>query len=520
MLRLLLPLCLALCLCAPAWAADLVIAVQADIAALDPHVAPAQTGEAVLRHVYDALVDRDPELHIVPSLATSWRVVDPVTWEFTLRPGVRFSDGTPLEAEDIGFSIRRAGAIRYAAGTYAPYVRAVKSVTVVAPDLVRVETVQPYPQLLGDLVRIGIVSAELAGQAGTEAFNRGAAAIGTGPYKVQSWAPGDRLVLVRNPNYWGKAQLWDQVTFRPVASDAARLAALLSGDAQLIDKVPLPDIARLRGNPDVTLTVHDGNRSMFLAPNFADPTGAYVTDDAGRHFPANPLLDPNVRQAVSLAINRAAIVDRVLGGLGSVANQVVPAAMFGWDPDLPAARTAPDEARRLLAEAGYPHGFHLVLHCSNGRYVNDQETCQAAAQMLSRVGIRTEVQAEAQSLFYARLGRGEFDLVLNGWGSDTGDSIIVLRQALHSVDPSKGLGGFNRGRIADPELDRLIETATSTLDDDLRRALQFAAMRRATDEGGLIPLYTASWVWGTRRGITYQGGFEEGTLAMRAAPAP
>jgi peptide/nickel transport system substrate-binding protein len=509
----------ALLLARPAAAESLAIALQSDIASLDPHVAPAQTGEAVLRHIYGTLVERDAELRIVPGLAAAWRLVDPTTWEFTLRPGLRFSDGSALRAEDVAFSFRRVAGIRNAAGTYAPYIRAIKAVTAAAPDVVRIETLQPYPQLLGDIVRIGIVSEAAAGQATTEDFNRRMAAIGAGPYKAEAWSPGDVLRLVRNPYYWGTPPAWDVVTFRPIANDAARLAALLSGAADLIDKVPQGDVARLRTDPALRLTVHDGNRSMFLAPNFAACAGAYATDDAGQRLTPDPLLSPKVRQALSLAINRPAMVDRVMAGLGAVANQIVPKGMFGYDAALPPPLYDPAAARRLLTEAGYPHGFHLVLHCSNGRYVNDQQTCLAVAQMLARAGIQMQVQAEPQSVFYARLGRQDFDLVLNGWGSDTGDSIVVLRQALHSVDAAKGLGGFNRGRYSNPDVDRAIDAATALPDAAARERIQAEAMATAMADNGVIPLYASAWIWGSRRGIVYEGSFEEGTLATRATPA-
>ncbi len=498
-------------------AASLSIALQSDIAALDPHVAPSQTGEAVLRHVYDTLVDRDAELKFVPGLATSWRLVSPTAWDFTLRQGVVFSDGTPLKAEDIAFSIARAGGVSSSVGTYAPYVRAIRSVSIPTSDVVRIETVSPYPQLLGDLVRIGIVRSR---PAATEAFNDLSAAIGTGAFRVERWSPGGALQLVRNAKSWHPAGPWDTVSIQPVANDAARLVALMSGAVDLIDKVPMSDIERLRVDPRFRLFVHEGNRSMFLAPNFAPDSGAYVIDDRGKRLQPNPLLNPKVREALSRAINRSALVERVMAGMGAVANEVVPAGMFGFDGSQTAEQFNVDAAKRLLAEAGYPNGFRLVLHCSNGRYVNDRATCLAVAQMMARIGVQSDVQAEPQAVFYARLSRQDFDLVLNGWGSDTGDSIVVLRQALHSVDPAKGLGGFNRGHYANAEVDRLIVMAAGALEPDTRLAVQRQAMRLAMEEKALIPLYTSAWVWGARRGISYQGSYEEGTLAMRASPEP
>lgn len=505
-------------LSASAMAADLDVALQTDATSMDPHVAPTFTASALHQHVFDTLVAMDPKLNVMPALATGWRTTSDTAWEFDLREGVRFSDGRTLTAEDVAFSLARVTAVRHGAGTYAPYARAIRAVTVLGPHRVRLETATPYPQLLLDVARLRVVSATAAADATTADFNQGRAAIGTGPYRLVRWTPGERLELTRNPEHWGPAPAWDNVTFRPIANDAARLAALLSGTVDLIDKVPMRDVARLRGDGRVALFVHDGNRTMFLVPDTARETTPFAFDREGRPLDRNPLRDLRVRQAISLSINRAALTERAMDGLATPANQAAPAGMFGFSDRIPPAGFDPAAARRLLAEAGYPNGFRLTLHCSNGRYVNDRETCLQAAQMLSRIGIETAAEAEPQSVFMTRMTAFNATLLLNGWGS-YGDNLVVLRQAIHSVDPARGYGGFNRGRYANPEVDRLIEQAAQTIDSDRRAALQAEAMERAMADLGVVPLYTASWIWAARRGITFTPGFDEGTLAMRAVPA-
>ena len=499
-------------------AADLNIALQTDATSMDPHVAPTFTSSALHQHVFDTLVAMDPKLNVVADLATAWRATSDTAWEFDIRENVRFSDGRALTAEDVAFSLARVNAVRHGAGTYAPYARAIRAVTVLGPHRVRLETATPYPQLLLDVARLRIVSATAAADAGTADFNQGRAAIGTGPYRLARWTPGEKLELTRNPGYWGTAPVWENVTFRPIANDAARLAALLSGTVDLIDKVPMTDVTRLRGDARVTLFVHDGNRTMFLVPDTARDSTPYAFDREGRVLDRNPLRDVRVRQAISLSINRQGLTERAMDGLATPANQAAPEGMFGWSGAIPPASFDPAAARRLLAEAGYPNGFRLTLHCSNGRYVNDRQTCLQAAQMLSRIGIETTAEAEPQSVFMTRMTAFNATLLLNGWGS-YGDNLIVLRQALHSVDPSRGYGGFNRGRYANPEVDRLIEQAAQTIDNTERGRLQAAAMEGAMADLGVIPLYTASWIWATRRGIAFTPGFDEGTLAMRASPA-
>lgn len=499
----------------PVMAETLTIGLQTDISSMDPHVAPSQTTSAVHGHVYDALIMTTPELELVPSLATSWRTLDDVTWEFSLRPDVVFSDGTPFSADDVAFSINRAATVQHAAGTHASSVREIVEVEVVDPLTVRFKTRAAYPQLLSDLMHIRMLSASITGEGATEDFNQGRISIGTGPYVAERWLPSDRLELVRNPNYWGEPAEWDRVVIRPIANDAARLAGLMSGDLDLIDKVPMTDVARLRDDERFTMHVHDGNRSMFLVPDTARDETPFVTDKSGAPLTPNPFKKVEVREALSLAINRQLLVDRVMDGLGSVANQVVPRGMFGYADDLPPLEADPARSRELLAEAGYPEGFNLVLHCSSGRYVNDQQMCLALAQMLTRAGIETSVEAEPPSVFYTRMTSFDASMLLNGWGS-YGDSFIVLRQAVHSVNKETGFGAYNRGQYSNPEVDRLIGEAARELDSERRRALQQEAMEVAMRDHALIPLYTSAWIWGSRAGITYDAGFEEGTMAMRA----
>ena len=282
---------------ATARAQDISIALQTDATSMDPHVAPTFTTSALHQHVFDTLIAVDPRLATGPDLATSWRAVNETTWEFELRQGVTFSDGTPFTAEDVAFSIARVQSVRHGAGTYAPYARPISAVTVLGPHRVRLETATPYPQLPLDVSRLRIVSAAAARDASTADFNQGRAAIGTGPYRLVRWTPGDRLELTRNPTYWGQAPAWANVTFRPISNDAARLAALLSNTVDLIDKVPMNDVARLRSDARIAIFQHDGNRTMFLVPDTAREVSPFVTDRQGKPLDPNPLRDVRVRQA-------------------------------------------------------------------------------------------------------------------------------------------------------------------------------------------------------------------------------
>ncbi|MBO1077184.1 ABC transporter substrate-binding protein [Roseomonas marmotae] len=495
-----------------AYASGVRIALQTDITSLDPHVAPTVTTSAVQEQIYGRLVDMDQDFQLTPGLAVTLRATSATLWEVVLREGVVFSNGAPLTAEDVAFSLHRAANVRHAAGTTAPYVRSIRRVTITGPGKLELETAVPYAQLALDLGRVRIVPASLGEAVRTEDFNHGDAAIGTGPYMVRQWTPGGALELIRNPRhnaYAGPPPEWDNVTFRSIPSDAARLAALLSGDVDVIDKVSLPDVERLRNDPRIRLFSHEGNRTMFLVPDADRETTPYITDKNGQPLPTNPLRDVRVRRAISHAINREALVERTLDGLGVAANQASAVGMFGG-ANLPPIAYDVARSRALLAEAGYPDGFRMTVHCSNGRYLADRATCQAVAQMLTRAGIRAEAQAEPQNVFYPRMMRSDVSLLLNGWAT-IGDNLVVLRQAIHTVDAERGYGGFNRGRYSNAEVDSLIERAAATLEEGPRRALQQQAMTIAMSDMGLIPLYTTAWIWASRPGFRVIAGFDEGT---------
>jgi peptide/nickel transport system substrate-binding protein len=292
------------------------------------------------------------------------------------------------------------------------------------------------------------------------------------------------------------------------------LAALLSGSADVIDKVSTADISRLRSDDRVAVFTHSGNRTMFLVPDLDRDVSPYITDRDGMPLNPNPMRRLEVRRALSLAINRQALAERTMEGLATPANQAAPEGMFGYSSRIAPVTYDPNAARRMLADAGYPNGFRMTLHCSSGRYLNDRQTCQAIGQMLQRAGVETRVEAEPPAVFYTRMTAFNASLLLNGWGS-IGDNLTVMRQALHSVDAGRGYGGFNRGRYANAEVDRLIEAAAEITDDRQREAAQQAAMEQAMADLAVIPLYTASWAWATRRGLAYEAGFDEGTMATR-----
>lgn len=508
---------LPLFLAGAAAAQTLTIGLAADVTSADPHFHNTSSNNAASRHVFETLIRQDARQRLVPGLATGWRATGPTEWEITLRAGVTFHDGTPFTAEDVAASIRRAGSLQGSPSSFALYTRAIAAVEPAGPHSLRITTRHPHPLLPNDLSLVPMIAARHAGAA-SEAFDRGAAAIGTGPYRFAAFSAGQRLVVERNPAHWEGPQPWARVEQRVMRNGASRVAALLAGDVDAIE-APAPELLdRLAGQGAIALSRTASNKVVFLFPDVGrDPT-PHVTDAQGRPIRPNPLRDPRVREAISLAIDRAAIVERVLNGEGVPAAQVVPDGFFGADPALRPDPHDPARARRLLAEAGFPDGFVLTLHGPNDRFLRDAAVLQAIGAMLERVGIRARVETLPWAAYAARSQRPEFSLMLVGWGAGTGEASSPLRGLLATRDPATGLGASNRGGWSDARFDALLAEALRTADEAAREALLRQAGARAMGERALIPLHFEAATWAHRRGIAHTPRVDQYTQAMDFAP--
>ncbi|SDB66884.1 ABC transporter substrate-binding protein [Belnapia rosea] len=496
-------------------AADVVtIGVAAPATSVDPHFFNAAPNSQLASHVFSRLIERDARVQLQPGLAESWRAIAPTVWEFRLRPGVTWHDGRPFTAEDVAFSLARAPHVPNSPGGYGSFLRLVKQVEVVGPLTIRLHTRQPHALLPTEIAYISIIARHAAQGATTEDFNSGRAAIGTGPYRLLSHSPNDRTELARNDTFFGPREPWSRVTLRFIGHDAARTAALLAGEVDMIDQVPTADLARLRAEPRVGLFEIQGLRLIFLQVDFShDGAMPFVTDQAGQPLPRNPFLDLRIRRALSLAIDREALAEQVMEGAARPAGQWLPPGVYSHDPDTPVPPFAPEQARRLLAEAGYPDGFRLTLHSPNDRYPNDARTAQAVARMWSRIGIRTEVAALPWASFSARSARQEFAVRLSGWGSSTGEASYFLANVLGTYDPAARRGAANAGRYSNPALDLMVDRAAAILDPEERERLLRGAVHLASEEVALIPLFHLVNAWATRAGLRYDARMDERSLA-------
>lgn len=500
----------------PAAAQDLRIGVSSEITSADPHFQSASANNALWRQVYEPLVGLSDTGESLPALAASWRLVAPTIWEFTLREGARFADGTPVTADDVAFSLRRPPTVPNSPSSLAVHVRSIAAIETPDARTLRVTTSAPDPLLLQNLAAVAILARRPAEGRASADF-AASAGLGSGPFRLASWVPGQQWVLERNPLSAAPPH-WARVTFRPIAGNAARTAAMLSGDVQVIEQVPTADLPRMRGDGRFTIVSGVSTRLIYLQPDTARPVSPQVSGPNGEALDRNPLADLRVRRAMSLAIDRRALAERIMESEAVPAGQFLPDGFFGTSPSLRADAADPAAARHLLAEAGWPNGFRLVLAGPNNRYVNDRAVLQAVAQMLTRIGIRTEVQAEPFAVFIPRMARQEASLGLVGLATVYGDAGRQIAGVAESVDASRGSGTFNYLRYANPALDALMEQARRSMDTDTRRALTAQASEVAMADLPVIPLYFQKASWALQRGLTMQAHPAEYTIASTIHP--
>ena len=497
------------------------MAVGAPVTSLDPHYHQLSPNNAVADMIFDGLVNRSAREHTIPGLATSWRAVDPTTWEFKLREGVRFHNGNAFTAEDVAFTLARVPRVPNSPSSFTLFTRPIIAVEIIDAHTIRLKTATPHPLMPTDIANLRIIDRETAENATTEDFNAGRAAQGTGPWRVVEHRTGDRIEFARNDQYWGGAPAFARVNYRMITNDAARTAALLSGDIDFIDQVPTADLARMRREPRIVLSETVGLRIIFLSVDHGRAGSTpFVTDNDGKPLATNPLRDVRVRQALSLAIDRGAITERVMEGAATPSGQFLPPGSFGHVPELTAPRANADEARRLLTEAGFPNGFRITLHSPNDRYINDSRIAQAVGQMWTRVGVRTQVDAQTWTTFIGRAARQEFSSWLLGWGTSGGEASNPLRNLVSTVSREKGYGASNRGLYSNPALDSLVDRAMVELDDPRREALLREATSLAMTDVGIIPLHIQTNIWAMRRGLQHEARADELTRAQDIRPAP
>ena len=504
-----------------ALAQTLTIGVRGGPDSIDPHFTATGTHAEALKHVFDTLVWSGDGLELMPRLAESWKVINDNTWEFKLRRGVKFHDGSEFTAQDVKFSIERVPVVSGPNPTTI-YVRRVKDVKIIDPYTVLVITDGAAPTLPNDFIRLFIVSAKAAAgltkETSNEAFNSGKAAIGTGPYKYVSWQPKGDLVLARNDAYWGPKEPWAKHVRKEIPNDAARVAQLKAGQLDLITRVPASDVATLQRDPKITVqtvdTVYVFNIEMDLREKALN-----VTAKDGSALPKNPFLDLRVRQAIDLAIDRKALAEFAMEGLGKPASQLVTPSIFGFNKTLGERKYDPAAARKLLADAGYPNGFKVQFSFTQDRLPGDRQVGTSIAQMLAAVGIDAQANAQPAAVFFPARTRGDYSMSMSGWGTLTGEAHYTLSSLAHSNDKERKMGAFNVLNYKNPVMDKLLQDAAIEMDVGKRRKFLEDANALLEKDQQRLPIVAVGSAWAMQKGkVTIKPRVDEDTLAMNIKP--
>ncbi len=490
---------------APVQANTLRWAAQNDILTLDPHSQNHATTNAILQHAYEGLTRYNAKYEPEPALATKWTQISPTQMRFDLRKGVRFHDGSPFTADDVVFSF---GRIKQPQGTMSIYVSGIADVKKVDDHTVDFMLAGPNPLLLrniGDFFIMSKIWADKNKTANVQDYkakeeNFASRNVnGTGGYKITGWTPDQRVTLVAHADWWDKANASNvtEVVYNPIKSDSTRIAALLSGDVDMVTDLPTQDVTRLRG--DNKLKVVDGHevRTIFIALDQFSPELKY-SDVKGK----NPFKDKRVREALNLAVDREAIKRATMRGLSLPAGILVAPGVNGHTADIDLVlKPDVDKAKKLLAEAGYPNGFEFQLNCPNNRYVNDEEICQNLVSMWARAGLKVKLAAEGMATFIQKVQNFDSSAYLLGWGVATFDAQYSL-QSLVRTRTSGADGNFNFGRVSDAKVDQLVDAMKTETDVAKRNALIREALMRTRDEHLYVPLHHQLRPWAMKASVT------------------
>lgn len=478
------------------------IANQGDALSMDPHSLNETLQLSVTGNVYEPLVGRNKDLSLTPMLATSWKQTSPTVWRFELRKGVQFHDGTPFSADDVVFSLART---QVEGSDMKSYTNDFKEVRKIDSHTVEIETKTPFPILPDVLSLVYIMSKKWCetnqatvpvdrrkGVENTASFK----ANGTGPFRVRERQPNVRTVFTRNGSYWGKIEgNVTEVVFTPIGNDATRVAALLSGEVDVMEPVPVQDIDRVNSSANTRAVTGPELRTIFLGMDQKRDELLY-SNVKGK----NPFKDKRVRQAFYQAIDIKGIKKTVMRGASNPSAQLVGPGINGFQPEMKRLPYDVEAAKKLMAEAGYPNGFEVSMNCPNDRYVNDGRICQTVAANLSRINVKINLQAETKGTYFPKVLRRDTSFYMLGWTPATYDAHNAMNAIMRCVD-DKGAGQFNLGAYCNPKVDELTLKVQAETDKNKRNAYIKEAFDLHAADVGHIPLHQQALAWGVNKKV-------------------
>jgi len=492
----------------PASSQTLRYANQGDLKSLDPYTLKETTTIAHHGHVYEGLVGRDKELKIVPALAESWETLDPTHWRFHLRKNVKFHNGDPFTADDVIFSADR---VRAKGSNFTSNVPADAKFVKVDDYTVDVMLGSPNPILISQWDGWYIMDKKWCEEHNAVAPTPASATTpsfaslnenGTGPFYIESHQPGVKTVFKPYANWWGKPEHnLKEIIFTPIASDATRVAALLSGEVDVIEPVPIQDIARVNASGSAEVMTGPELRTIFLGMDQARDELLY-SNVKGK----NPFKDIRVREAFYKAVDVDLIKNRVMRGLSTPTALMIAPQLFPLSKDFTRPKLDPDGAKKLLTEAGYPDGFEVTMDCPNDRYVNDAAICQAVVGMLARIGVKVDLLAQPKQQYFAKVlkpGGYKTSFYLLGWTPASADSHNVLHDIMGCRDDAKDptRGEANLGGYCNKELDALTDKVLVEPDPAKRDQLIKQAFEIGIKDYGYIPLHQQALAWGVSKKV-------------------
>jgi peptide/nickel transport system substrate-binding protein len=480
-------------------------AFQGDLKSLDPYSLNETFTHGVLGNVYEGLTKRDKDLKIIPGLAERWEILEPTRWRFYLRKGVKFHNGEDFTADDVVFSADRARGPSSDVKTRLPADAKVVKVDDYTVDFI---LSGPNPILNYEWDTWYILSKKWSEennsltaqpQAGQQMNYAALHANGTGPFIITEHQAGVRTIFKRNPNWWGKLESnFDEVIFTTISNDATRVAALLSGDVDWADPIPLQDVARVNASGVAKVLQGPELRTIFLGFDQYRPELKY-SNIKGK----NPFKDVRVREAFYLAIDENAIKGKVMRGAATPSALMISPLLFDLSKDFVRPAYDPDKAKKLLADAGYPDGFEVTMDCPNDRYVNDEAICQAVVAMLARIGVKVNLLAQTKAKYFAKINAPAYQtsFYMLGWTPGPLDTLHMLSNLAQTRSADFHEGAWNEGGYSNPALDGLIKQISVELDSEKRNELISQALAIVREDFAYIPLHQQIVVWASRANV-------------------